>query len=222
MRCELDANGPSALSGRGRVVVGLLCLAAGTLPILAAFDVGPLHQRDINGPPWLGAVAGGVFVIAGVSLFLGEAARNHPFSYVLALVILAGFAAIGNWIAFGAGPRQCSGGISGFLFGSTRAAAELECRIAFGIGAAILDGILVWMFASALRKMVGSGPLTDALEKVGQGALLLALAPLLLPMLLYVIGKSAFEGLREYRKTGRWPRNEAFIARMKGKRGGPS
>jgi hypothetical protein len=48
--------------------------------------------------------------------------------------------------------------------------------------------------------------------------LLLSLAPILVPMFLFLIGKIAFEAFREYRKTGRWPRNEEFIARMRSRR----
>lgn len=206
------------LSAHGRLVVGMLFVALGLLPILAAFDLGPLYRRDINGPPWLGAVAGGIFVLGGVFVFAGERARNHPLSYVLALAVIAGFAAIADWIAFGAGPRQCSAGFSGFVFTSTRAAAEIECRIAFGIGAGIMNGILVWMLADILRKAMGPSPWLDRLERIGQGVLLVSLAPILIPIFVFLISKALFEGSREYFRTGKWPRNEAFIARMKQRR----
>jgi hypothetical protein len=44
-----------------RVVFGLLFVGVGIFPMLASFDIGPLRSTDINGPPWLGLVAGGVF-----------------------------------------------------------------------------------------------------------------------------------------------------------------
>jgi len=47
-------NDDNPLSGNGRLVVGALCAAAGIVPILAGFDIGPLRQSDIHGP----AVAG--------------------------------------------------------------------------------------------------------------------------------------------------------------------
>jgi len=48
-----------------RVLLGLLCLAGGAVPMLAAFDLGPLDSSAINGPPWLGFLAGAVFVAGG-------------------------------------------------------------------------------------------------------------------------------------------------------------
>jgi hypothetical protein len=132
-------------------------------------------------------------------------------------LIVGAFAAIGNWIAFGPGPRQCSGGFTAFMFTTRRMAAEIECRVAFGFGACIMNGILVWMLAAGLRKVAGPGRLADGLEKFGKGVFLLALSPILIPMLAWLIGKSALEAFLEYRRTGKWPRNEKFIARMKRK-----
>ncbi len=208
------------LSPKARVGLGLLCIAAGAAPMLAAFDIGPLSARDINGPPWLGFAAGGVFVLAGALLLLGEARRGHPLAWLLGFLIIAAFAAIGNWIAFGPGPRQCSGSFTGFMFSSSRAAAEWECRIAFGIGACIMNGLLAWMLAHGLGRLAGPGRLARGLDKLGKGMLLLGLSPILVPLLAFVIGKSALEAFIAYRRTGKWPRNEAFIARMKRRKPG--
>jgi hypothetical protein len=198
-----------------RFVLGLLFVACGIVGILATFDVGPLHARDINGPPWLGAATGGIFVVGGVFLWAGDAGARHPwFSNVLAMLMVAGFAAIGNWIAFGAGPRECSGGVSGFIF-TSRMAAEIECRAAFGIGALMTDGLLFWMLGKGLRGLGLEGPLPTWSEKLGQGLLLLGLAPIVLVLIVIVIFKSLFEAFVAYWRTGTWPRNEAFIARKK-------
>jgi hypothetical protein len=204
-----------ALSPIGRGVIGLLFGLAGLFPFLAAFDVGPLRQEDINGPPWLGAVAGGMFMLAGVAVSLGEKARDSLLSHVIALAIIAGFAAVGNWIAFGPGLRECSGGVSGFFFSSSYDLGNIECRSAFGIGAGMVNGMLLWMLAGTIRKLTGPGLLPDLIEKLGKAILLLSLLPILLPLVAVLVGKSFFEAWREYRKTGKWPRNEAFIARMK-------
>lgn len=206
---------------KGRLLVALVCVAAGVVPVLAAFDVGPLHHKDINGPPWLGAAAGGVFVLAGMALVFGESERFKWISSLAVIVILASFAGIGTWIAFGPGTRACTGSFSGIFFASSRGAAELECRIAFGIGAAMLNGLLIWGIGASLAKLQGPGLLSKTMEKTGQGIVILSLAPLLLMLVVFGMGKALAEGLREYRKTGKWPRNEAFIARMKLKRGKP-
>jgi hypothetical protein len=138
-----------------RLVLGLLCIAAGVLPILAALDAGPLHQRDIHGPAWLGWAAGGVFVLAGIAPLAGEPARGHPLSYMVMFLMVVALAAVSNWIAFGPGARQCSGGFTRLLFSSRGAAAEAECRVVFGFGACILDGVLIWMLGNGLRRIAG-------------------------------------------------------------------
>lgn len=203
------------LSPAARLALGALCIAAGVLPILAAFDVGPFHQRDIHGPPWLAGVAGGIFVVAGIAMFMGESGRKGWLSQVLFFCLLGAFAAIGNWIAFGPGPRECSGGFTAFWFSSRHAAAEFECRAAFGFGALIMDGTLVYLLAQLPKKLLGATTVTNLIEKFGQGVLLVSLLPLLLPLLVFGIVSAIFAGLREYLKTGKWPLNEEFIERMK-------
>lgn len=207
------ANKP--LSPAGRLLAGLASGLAGLFPFLAAFDIGPLGPEDINGPPWLAAVAGAIFMLAGVGVALGERMREHVLSHILALALVACFAAISNWIAFGPGLRECSGGVSGFFFASSYDLGNIGCRAAFGIGAGIVNGMLIWILAGVMRKLTGPGTLPDLIEKLGKAILLLSLLPILLPIVLVLVGKSLFGAWRDYRKTGKWPRNEAFIARMK-------
>lgn len=209
------------LSPKGRLLVALVCVAAGVVPVLAAFDVGPLHQKDINGPPWLGAAAGGVIVLAGLALVSGESERFKWIASLAVILILACFAAIGNWIAFGPGLRQCTSSFSGFFFASSRVTADLECRIAFGIAAAMLEGLLLWGIGAGLGKLLGPGLLPKLVEKLGQGIFLLALSPFLLILVVIVLSKGLAQALREYRKTGKWPRNEPFVERMTLKRRKP-
>lgn len=205
----------TSVSPRTRLFIGLFCVAAGVMPILAAFDVGPLHQRDINGPPWLAVAAGGVFVLAGALLIAGESARHHPLSYLAAFLVIGAFAAIGNWIAFGPGPRQCSGGLSAMFFTVERQSADIECRIAFGIGAGLLNGALLWMLAAGLRKLTGPGMLANGVEKLGTGIFMLALLPVLMLMFVFIGGKRAWDFLAEFVRTGRWPRKPQGATRMK-------
>lgn len=195
-------------------MLGLLCIAGGVVPILAAFDLGPLARRDIHGPAWLAAVAGGIFVLAGLGLLTSDGRRPTPLSYLLFALTLAGFAAISHWIAFGVGVRQCGGSFGGFAM----VPGDLACRGAFALGALILDGALVWVLASGLRQLIGPGPLTDRLVRVGQVALLLGLAPVLLPLVLWLLGKAALGAVATRWRTGQWPRNEAFIARQQARR----
>lgn len=205
------------LSPAARLILGLAFLAGGLVPALASFDIGPLDRSAINGPPWLGFLAGGVFMAGGIALILGERLRDSALSYALFALVIGAFAAIANWIAFGPGARECAIAFAGFLFESGSWGNEVACRAGFGIGAGVLNGFVLCMVAAALRNSIGPGKLPNAIESLGFAVLLLSLAPIILPMLLFLIGKILLEGFATRRKTGRWPRNEAFIARMKAK-----
>lgn len=198
-----------------RILLGLVAIASGLAPMLAAFDVGPLDSGAINGPPWLGFLAGAVFVAGGSALIVGERLRGGVLAHGLFALIIGAFASIANWIAFGPAPRECAVAVAGFVFASGSAASEIACRAGFGIGAVLLDGFVLWMIAGALRSIFGPGLLPTAIEKTGGALLLLALAPVFVPMLLIGIGRIFVESLATWRATGRWPRNEAFIRRMK-------
>ena len=206
-----------------RILLGLLCLAGGLPPALAAFDLGPLRSSDINGPPWLGLVAGGVFILAGLALLLGDGkqrAANSPRAFLFVGTIYGCFAAIANWIAFGPGPRACTVSFAGFFFDGPLS-GELSCRIGFGIGAVMLNGCLLLMAGAALEKVRGPGWLARGMNRLGLLLLGLALAPILLLPLLWLLGRGLFDGYRAYRATGAWPRNESFIASRKARRTTP-
>lgn len=210
----------NTLSRKARFFFGLLCVAAGLLPVLAAFDIGPQGRAAINGPAWLGAAAGGVFIIAGIALLLGEdgSRSDHPMSYVLLACALGAFAAVANWIAFGPGPRECTVAMVGIAFEPGSPGNGIACRAGFGIGAGILDGFLLWLAAGAAQKFGAPGGIATALERLGLVVLGLSLAPIALPLFLFLVGKSLIGAFLAWCRTGKWPRNEAFIARMKARR----
>jgi len=194
-------------SAGARFLLGLACAAAGTFPILSAFDVGPFHPDSINGPPWLGVVAGGIFVVGALFLWTGDATIRRPWlGGLFAIAMLLAFAAIGNWIAFGAGTRECGSEMSVGGFADARTAGDLECRVAFGIGALMIDGILVWMLGTGLRAMGMPGRLPGWIEKLGQGLLAVALAPIVLLLAVAITGKRVVDACITFVRTGAWPR----------------
>jgi hypothetical protein len=208
------------LSQTARILIAMLSIGGGTIPMLAAFDVGPLRATDIHGPPWIGFVAGGLFILAGLGVLAGNRLRHGPVGYAFVVLVLCAFAALGNWIAFGPGPRQCEIVAAGFVFDSASPANQIACRIGFGIGALILDGFLLVLAGRALRHLMT--PMAARIpERAGTILLFLGLAPILAPFLLYLIARSLVLAWRTYRQIGQWPRNEAFIARMKQKRADP-
>jgi hypothetical protein len=135
---------------------------------------------SVNGPWWLGASAGAVFVAAGLAAGTQGTFMGVWVNPVAVTVVFLGLASIGNWIAFGAGPRACTGGISVLFFSASGDAGALECRVAFGIGAVILDAALVMGLLIGVARLVGNQVWSQRLEKLGTGILGVALAPLLL------------------------------------------
>ncbi|MBK5256103.1 MAG: hypothetical protein JJE39_08725 [Vicinamibacteria bacterium] len=211
-------NRETVLSPAGRVGLALLLIVGGGIVAMASVDLGPLSSAEINGPPWLAAAAGGVILLAGLSVAAGPQRRQHPFSYGIAFLVLAGLAAIGNWIALGPGLRGCRVEIPGLTSSDGTWISGIGCRAAFGIGALAMDGILVWMLAMGIGKALGPGNPAHFVQKFGEGALLIGLAPILVPMVLFLIVKSLAAVLRDRFRTGKWPRNEGFIERLKKRR----
>lgn len=197
------------------MLLGLILCAGSVVPMLAAFDVGPLGTEDINGPPWLGFVAGGVFFVSGLALMIGPGAPL--LNSMLGILVMAGLAAVGNWIAFGIGGRACGGSISlGWLWGEGDLTG-LACRIPFGFGALIMDAILCFVAVSTLQTALGGPPHLDRLLKATETLILLSISPLLLVLVTFLVGNAGIEALKTRWKTGAWPRNEQFIARQKAK-----
>jgi len=170
----VSEGGPTTV--RGRLAVGLLFWGVGFLVMYMSVS----HPEQVNGPWWLGFAAGWVFAAAGLAVAVQGTELQTWVGGLAVATLLLGFAAIGNWIAFGPGPRGCSGGISLLFFSGSRSAGEMECRVAFGLGAVILDAILFMGAMSGLARLVGSPRWAARLEKAGKGVFFFALLPLLL------------------------------------------
>lgn len=203
------------LSSRASLLFGLLFVASGIFPMLAAFDIGPLGRADIQGPPWLGFVAGGIFVAAGLAIIAGP--RAPLVNCLFAILALAGLAALGNWVAFGAGERVCSGSLALPWQWGEGDFSGLACRIPFGLGAVITDAFLAWMIIATLQKALGGPPRLAGLLKAAQWLILASLLPILLPLLMFLLAGVALGAVKTRVTTGAWPRNEGFVARQKAK-----
>jgi hypothetical protein len=198
------------LTSRARLIFGLIFVALGSMPMLATFDIGPLTRADIMGPAWLGIASGGAFAAGGLAVIAGP--RRPLLNAVLVLLVLASLAAIGNWIAFGVGARVCSGSVLLWAEGDL---SGLGCRVPFGISAVIVNAMVVLFAVDALQKACGGPPRFARLRRLAEGLMLLSLAPILLPMALFLFGRVAFTVIRTRLTTGQWPRNEAFIKKQR-------
>lgn len=86
------------------------------------------------------------------------------------------------------------------------------------MGALIANSVLVLMVVVVLQKALGGLPRLAGLRRLTENLLLLTLAPVLLPVVLFLIAVAGLGAIKTRLRTGAWPRNEGFIARLKAKR----
>ena len=132
------------------MVPGLMIFGMGMVPVLTA--VGIIPNEDFFGetPPWVGGLAGGMFVVVGLFILtrplvvkMSPALRKQV-EGLFPLLIFTAMATISGWIAFAPGPRAFeSGAANGILRYSWGGGSELLGRAAFGLGAVFLIVISV-------------------------------------------------------------------------------
>lgn len=168
----------------GVLLIGLFVAIMGLTPMLAALNVIPSPDSSFHAPRWVVFLAGSLFFTVGMWILMqaivGEN-RAKVFGAAVGFTVLVGLAFLSNWIAFGSGTREgCSGSTSFLGFGSSRAAAEFECRAAFGYGALFLDVIIArgigWWLGN---KAFPGNRAARAVEKVSEWAMLVLLLPLI-------------------------------------------
>jgi len=144
-------------------MVPLLLIAAGLAFVLVAIDVIPVDPRNLHGPRWVGVAAGLAFILFGLAMVAMPATSPEAQGqvtwrgFILVFGILGSMAAMANWIAFGPGERHFSGTISFPFFAISSGSSEWTGRIAFGVGALILDVMLVVLTYGSLRALLGRG-----------------------------------------------------------------
>lgn len=186
---------------RARWWFGALFVAAGVPPILASLQIAPFAQGGGGPPPWVGIAAGAAFILAGLSLWAQAPWSDSPLPKALAFAVMVALAAIANWVAFGAGPRQCGGTWSLSILSGSGELSDLSCRVAFAWGAVMANGMLLVMAATLLEP--GAASLARGLTRLGWAVLIAALAPLLVLMVAVLIVKSAPEAYANWRATRR-------------------
>lgn len=127
-----------------RWLVGLPCMALGLLPISVALGWVPVAATSLHAPMWILALCGGIFLIAGIMIVLGNPSRAND---LLAGVICLLFGIVGAWIAL-LGPAE---GFSGGLPVLSAAANTTLGRWVFGIGALMCFAIGAYAFRLAFQ-----------------------------------------------------------------------
>ena len=128
---------------RRTLLAGMLFLACGLGTMVGVF----MHPERVNGPVWLGHVAGGAFVLTGVAIVCQEQGYKNTLNW-LVLGMLVSLFSIGAWVAFGPGARVCGVALPGF----SSSAGALVCRSAFGLGASMVGAMAVWQLVRILRR----------------------------------------------------------------------
>ena len=153
---------PRRLSPGGAIAVGACIMVVGLLIVLMSADVIPTDERKFHAPRWVVSACGLMFVLAGVALAAFSApgapegaGRPTWRSFLLGGSIVGLLAAVFNWVAFGPGERRFGGAISVPFAAVSGPASEWSGRVAFGIGATLIDLFLVWMVARGLRDLRG-------------------------------------------------------------------
>jgi hypothetical protein len=142
----------SSLSPRGAWLFALTFWTAGLAIIGVALGWIPIAAEDIHAPRWVGGAAGVTFIAAGFAPLVGRWGPASIMSRIVSAGVVLPLTLVANWVAFGPGVRQFSGGLSFGFFALSQRTSELSGRIAFGIGAILLD-ILIVMFV--VRRLQG-------------------------------------------------------------------
>lgn len=123
-----------------RAVIGLAAIATG---VLVAASV-TLNPEKLQVPSWVALCASGSFVIAGIAIAIRGIVSEKIYDWIM-VALVALLAAIPAWIALGPGTRVCTATVPFF-------AGELLCRVGFGLGGAILLGVLAIAILKAVKK----------------------------------------------------------------------
>ncbi len=141
----------SSLSPRGRWLFALAFWMAGFAIIGVALGFIPVAPQDIHAPRWIVGAAGVTFIAGGIAPFSAQWGPSSKLSQIIGAGVVLPLTLVANWVAFGPGERQFSGGLSLGFFTVSQQSSELSGRIAFGIGAVLLDVLIVAIVVRGYR-----------------------------------------------------------------------
>jgi hypothetical protein len=130
------------------VLFGSVFVAVGCLVVAVALGLIPARM---TAPPWVVVAAGSVFIAAGGLVIFEAFPVSSAFRKALHIAFIAALALPFNWTAFGPGERAFTRTTS--VGGTTRSApaSEASGRLAFGIGAVMLDLIVLAYLLALVR-----------------------------------------------------------------------
>jgi hypothetical protein len=144
------------------ILMGLACLAGGLAVVAAATGVLPTQPGTLEAPRWVVGCAGVIFISG--SLVPLNAAFGLPgwVNRLVALTVGVGLALVFNWIAFVPGERHFSSTFSVPGVSVSGDSGAIAGRIVFGIGALLIDAIVLYGVWHQLRgRSTQAPPRTD-------------------------------------------------------------
>jgi hypothetical protein len=183
-------------ASRGDLLIAAAFLCAGLLPIFAVLGVFGPDTIKKNAPDWVIYLTCSMFVGAGLWLPSRPSPGGTRAGQLLGGLVFFVLLIIGNWIAFGPGERECESSISLPFLELEDDNAGLACRMPFGWGAVLMNGIVIVMIGRTLLKHLGASWWASAIEKVGRAVVLIMLSPLVVVVLIAAFasgGKSALD-----------------------------
>ena len=150
---------PQQASAADGIGFGIVLAATGVYFILVGFGVFPVPGGEdaLHGPLAIVVCAGAAFLFAGIALAIraragandrdselpaGAPPWTHMAYRITAIAVAGSLAAIGTWIAIGAGPRAFT--VSGPMV-EMQTTGQTIGRTLFGLGA-----VVVWIYVIAL------------------------------------------------------------------------
>ncbi len=111
-----------------------------------------LVPGKLNGPPWVVAVCGCIFLCGSLLPVMTGTAQKTLGNGLIVL-----FAIAVNWVAFGPGERKGSLNLSLPFISISDESGEFSTRLAFGFSALILDLFVTVMAVKAVRAFLRRG-----------------------------------------------------------------
>jgi hypothetical protein len=147
------------LSTPSNFTTGIMVTLMGGFIFAIGFGVIPVDPSEINVPPWIIALFGGMFVLAGLWTMLrtavkAESAAAGWMNFVFALLVLAALSALCLWIAFGAGDQMFTNSSGNPI---NRHYVQVDPgvgRFFFGLFGLLLSGVTVAVASLHGRKLL--------------------------------------------------------------------
>jgi hypothetical protein len=121
------------------------------LIIAVALGLIPVAPQDVRAPRWVLGAAGMTFIAGGFAPLAAYRGPSSKVSQIIGAGVVLPLTLVSNWVAFGPGERQFSGGLSIGFFTVSQQSSQLSGRIAFGIGAVLLDVLIVAIVVRRLK-----------------------------------------------------------------------